>query len=438
MKGRSTTRRERQPGPGSSGQCLLWESKNVHAEVITTGTELLLGEIVNTNAAYLAQQLAHIGLDLYYQTTVGDNETRISAAIKLAMQRSDVIITTGGLGPTVDDVTRQAVARATARELILEPRLLKQIQCFFEKRGRQMGENNQRQAYVPRGAIIIENPVGTAPAFIVETESAAIVALPGVPYEMRHLTETRVLPYLRHKLGLTGVIKSKVLRTCGIGESRVDQLVGDLMRQSNPTVGLAAHPGQTDVRITAKADGESAADALIARTEAQLRTRLGDFVYGTDRQTLEAATVQLLREQAKTIALAETNLGVVTQRLGSVPGSPEVFRGTTLGSNSATLLKRLGTQLDPEEASQVEDFALALRIASATREVHRADYGLAVLACEAQGSQASYEASVALVGPGTKLRRTITSTIQNPGTIEWVGNTALDMLRRALLNLPQL
>ena len=410
----------------------------MHAEIITTGTELLLGEIVDTNAAYLAQQLAHIGLNLYYQTTVGDNEERIAAAIELAMQRSDIIVITGGLGPTVDDVTRQAVARATGRELALQPHLLDQIRCFFEKRGRQMGENNRRQAYVPEGAIIIENPVGTAPAFIVEDENAAIVALPGVPYEMRHLTETRVLPYLRQSLGLTGVIKSKVLRTYGIGESRIDGLVGDLMRQCNPTVGLAAHPGQTDVRITAKADDESAADALIARAETALRTRLGDVIYGTDRQTLEEVDIQLLKEQGRSVALAETNLGMVTQRLSSVRGSPEVFRGSTLGSDSTTLLERLGKRMDPEQASQIDATTVALLIASLVREAHRADYGLAVLASEDRDSCDGYGASLALVGPEMKLQRTVTLGTRTPGTAKWVGNAALDMLRRALLSLPQL
>lgn len=410
----------------------------MHAEIITTGTELLLGEIVDTNAAYLAKQLAAIGLNLYYQTTVGDNEERIAAVVRSAMQRSDVVIITGGLGPTVDDVTRQAVARATDRELVLDARLLAQIRCFFEKRGQLMGKNNQQQAYLPKGAITIENPVGTAPAFIVETESTSIVTLPGVPYEMRYLTETRVLPYLRHKLGLTGVIKSKVLHTCSIGESRVDQLIDDLMRQSNPTVGLAAHPGQTDVRITAKANDETTVDRLIAHSEAELRARLGDFIYGADHQTLEEVIVRLLREHGKTIALAETNLGIVTQRLGNVSGSPEVIKGTTLGSSTTSLLERMGLQIGPERTIQEYDTAVASVVAAATREVHGADYGLAVLTPEGHDSDIAYGASLALVGPKTEIQKAVTFPIHTPSTIKWVGNTALDMLRRALLSLPQL
>jgi len=410
----------------------------LHAEIITTGTELLLGETVDTNSAYLAKQLAAIGLNLYYQTTVGDNEERIAAAIKSAVQRSDVIIITGGLGPTVDDMTRQAVASATGRELVLDPHLLDQIRCFFEKRGRQMGENNQQQAYIPKGAITIENPVGTAPAFIVETENSSIVTLPGVPYEMRYLTETRVLSYLRQKLGLTGVIKSKVLHTCGIGESRIDHLIGDLMRQSNPTVGLAAHPGQTDIRITAKANDETTVDSLIAHSEEELRARLGDLIYGTDHQTLEEVTVRLLQENGKTVSLAEANLGIVTQLLSNVPGSSKVFLGTTLGSSAISLLERLGLRMGPESTMQDDDTAMTSAIAAATCEVHGTDYGLAILAPEDHDSGTAYGASLALVGPETNVQRAVTLSIYTPSTINWIGHTALDMLRRALLSLPQL
>ena len=237
----------------------------MQAEIVTIGTELLLGKIVDTNAAYIARQLATIGLDLYYKTTVGDNEGRITLVLQQSLARSDVVITSGGLGPTVDDVTRQAVARAAGQELVLDEKLLAQIEARFARHGFTMSENNRRQAYIPQGAIPIENPVGTAPAFIVETEQGLIVSLPGVPRELKHLMETRVIPFLREKLQ-TGqlIIKSKTLRTCGIGESTVDSRIGDLMRSSNPTVGLAAHPGQTDVRITAKAENEAQADRLIA------------------------------------------------------------------------------------------------------------------------------------------------------------------------------
>jgi len=409
----------------------------LQAEIITTGTELLLGEIVNTNVAYLAQQLAQSGLDLYYQTTVGDNEDRIATALELAMQRADVVIITGGLGPTVDDVTRQAVARATGRELVFQPHLLEQIRCFFGKRGRQMAENNRQQAYVPDGAVVVENPVGTAPAFIVETENTVIVTLPGVPHEMRFLTETRVLPYLRQKLGITGVIKSRVLRTCSIGESRIDQLIGDLMRHSNPTVGLAAHPGQTDVRITAKADDERAADALIAVAETELRSRLGDFIYGTGQQTLEHLCIRLLRDEGKTIVLAETDPGALTRRLGSVEASTDAFQSSTLAPNGPTLLQRLGEHPRAGHGHSQDRLDIAVIVASKVRATHGADYGLAVISERATDTQQTYSASLALAAPDTVLRKSIRFRVHTPSSDNRLANAALDMLRRVLLGLPQ-
>ena len=411
---------------------------SLNAEIITTGTELLLGEIVDTNAAYLAKQLARIGLDLFYQTTVGDNEARVAAAVEIAMRRADVVITTGGLGPTVDDVTRQGVARATGRELVFHPHLLEQIGAFFGKRGLQMGENNRRQAYVPSGAIIIDNPVGTAPAFIVESEDAVIVTLPGVPHEMRHLTETRVLPYLRQKLGITALIKSRVLRTCNIGESRIDEIIGDLMYQSNPTVGLAAHPGQTDVRITAKAATEDAADALIAQTETELRARLGDFIYGTGNQTLEELCVQLLRDRSQTLALAETSPGVLTRRLGAVSASAEVFQGATLAPDGPTLLQRLADRTEPGTSDEAHLTETVIGIASLVRQVYGADYGLAVVSSQAPKTEGKPDASLGLATPETILHKSVPTRVHTPSSADRLANAGLDMLRRAILDLPQI
>src|SRR5581483_3529086 len=200
----------------------------MRAEIISIGTELLLGEIIDTNAAWLAQQLAGAGVDVYYRTTVGDNAGRIASAIQIALGRADVIITTGGLGPTVDDVTREGIAQAVGVPLVLNNELVEQIRARFAKWGRSMTENNVRQAYIPQGATPVENPVGTAPCFIVEHEGHSIFVLPGVPREMKYLTESRVLLWLREKLGDSGtVILSKTLRTCAVGESQVDEKIAD-------------------------------------------------------------------------------------------------------------------------------------------------------------------------------------------------------------------
>ncbi len=273
------------------------------AEIITIGTEILLGEIVDTNARHLARQLRDAGVDLYRKTTVGDNATRIAQAIQQALERCDIILTTGGLGPTVDDPTREAIALAVGVSTEFKPELWDQIQARFQRFGRTPTENNRRQAFIPQGAIAIENPVGTAPSFIVEEGNHAIIALPGVPREMEYLLENAVLPYLKQRYQLSGIIKARVLHTAGAGESLIDDLIGDLERLNNPTVGLAAHSGQVDVRITAKANSKSEADALIREVELEIRKRLGEWIYGADQETLEEVAFRALARRGWSLAV---------------------------------------------------------------------------------------------------------------------------------------
>jgi nicotinamide-nucleotide amidase len=254
----------------------------MHTEIVMIGTELLLGEIVDTNATKLAKALRDLGMDLFYKTTLGDNEDRITAVLNQALDRAGVVITSGGLGPTVDDVTRQAVANATGRKLVYSEELEAQIAARFRSFGRRMAENNKRQAYIPEGALPLPNPVGTAPCFLSEDVRGRgfIISLPGVTRELEHMMTHVVAPLLVERMGGVQVTKVRILRTCAVGESNVDRAIGDLMAASNPTVGLAAHAGQTDVRITAKAETEAAAEALIAEMESNVRERLGVAVYG--------------------------------------------------------------------------------------------------------------------------------------------------------------
>jgi competence/damage-inducible protein CinA-like protein len=224
------------------------------AELIAIGTELLLGEIQDTNTRYLARALRDLGVNLYRATITGDNTARIAGVIREAMARCQIIITTGGLGPTVDDPTRAAVAQALDVDVEFRPELWEQIQARFERFGRTPSDNNRRQAWIPAGSIPVENPVGTAPAFICESANACIICLPGVPREMEYLTQNVVLPYLRDRFQLSGTIKARVLHVAGVGESTIDDWIGDLETSTNPTVGLLAHPGQVDIRITASAE----------------------------------------------------------------------------------------------------------------------------------------------------------------------------------------
>jgi len=297
----------------------------MEAEIITIGTELLLGEIVDTNTRTIARALRDIGLDLFRTATVGDNAQRIAQVVKESIGRARAVITTGGLGPTVDDPTREAIALAVDVPLEYRPELWDEISARVARYGRIASENSRRMAYIPQGAIPISNPVGTAPAFIVETENSAIISLPGVPAELSVLLETEVVPYLVRRLRLQGVIKARILRTAGIGESSLDELIADLELLSNPTVGLAAHPGRVDIRITAKGKDEEEVYSRIAAIEKTIRERVGDVIFGTDTETLEEVISKLLEAKGKKLFTIECGTG--GELLNSFSGQSHVFAG---------------------------------------------------------------------------------------------------------------
>jgi nicotinamide-nucleotide amidase len=393
----------------------------MRAEIISIGTELLLGDIIDTNAAWLAQQLATVGVDLYFRTTVGDNVQRIAEAIRLALSRADVVITSGGLGPTVDDMTREAVARATERDLVLDEGLLAQIRAIFGKWGRTMTDNNVRQAYIPRGATPFANPVGTAPIFRVDHEGKYVFVLPGVPREMKYLTETVLLPWLKTLTGGEQIILSKTLRTCAVGESQVDARITDLEESTNPTVGLLAHPGQTDVRITAKAGTRAEAERLIKEMEAKVRERLGDWIYGEGSETVPEVVARLLVAKNLRIALGETNTeGMIAQRLRDTPEGERIVAGAE-------------SRQDVREISA--DYAKAW--ANELRTRTGADVAL-VAAGSMDGSHDMYSDNTGLTAiavadeEGSLVR---THSIGGTGELSqnWVVMRALDLLRRRIL-----
>jgi competence/damage-inducible protein CinA-like protein len=292
------------------------------AEIITIGTELLLGETIDTNTRFIARRLRDFGVDLFRTSTVGDNPERIAHIIREGLKRADIIITTGGLGPTIDDPTRDAVALGIGVQTEFRPELWDQIKERFNRYGRTPTENNKKQAYIPKGAIPVENQVGTAPAFIVEVENHSIIALPGVPREMEHLLENKIIPYIRDRYGISGVIKTRLIHTSGVGESQIDERIGDLEQLTNPTVGLAAHAGQVDVRITAKAETESMAVTMIQEIETELRQRLGKWIYGTDADTLVSVALKNISNHGWRLCVIETGSnGLFTRQLATV-GEP--------------------------------------------------------------------------------------------------------------------
>jgi nicotinamide-nucleotide amidase len=264
------------------------------AQIIAIGTELLLGVTVDTNTAYLAKTLNQYGIDLFKTSIIGDNEQRIAQEIRTSLEQADIVITTGGLGPTVDDPTRQAVALAFETDLDFRAELWEQICQRFKGYGREPSENNKRQAYLPQGAAAIENPVGTAPAFYFLQNDKIVISLPGVPSEMKTLLHDKVMPLLQKQFNLTGITFSLILHVAGMGESNVDELVADFEKYNNPTVGLAAHPGLVDIRITAKAASQAQAMEMISPIETEIRQRLGVKIFGTDDATLPDALNELI------------------------------------------------------------------------------------------------------------------------------------------------
>ena len=295
------------------------------AEIITIGTEILLGEIVDTNTRYIARTLRSMGVDLYRTITIGDNADRIAKAIHSSMERADIVITTGGLGPTIDDPTRDAVAKAVGVETEFRDDLWQQVVETIGRYGRTPSENQKRQAYVPKGAIGIKNPVGTAPCFIVETERNAVISLPGVPSEMEHVLHESMIPYLQKRFNLNEIIKVRVLHCAGLGEGMIDEKIADLEMLSNPTVGLAAHTGVVDVRIAAKAKNENEANEMIALIEAQVRERLGKVVFGVDEDTLEEVTLDLIAKHGWTLTAIESGLnGILARKIPHTASLPNL------------------------------------------------------------------------------------------------------------------
>ncbi|MDF1595595.1 MAG: competence/damage-inducible protein A [Acidimicrobiia bacterium] len=298
-------------------------------EVIAVGTELLLGQITNRNAAFLGEKLAESGFDAHYQVVVGDNLDRMVDAIKIALGRADVIIMTGGIGPTQDDVTREAISAATGRPLVFSQEFAERLRSFWEARGRRMPESNLRQAEYPEGAEQIPNLKGTAPAIALQHDGRWIFALPGVPEEMHYLMQHEVLPRLRTAAGVDQVVLSRLLRSWGRSESQVAELLDDIYHGStNPSIAFLASAAEIKVRITAKARTEAEATRLIAPYEGTIRERLGASVFGVDDETIERVILGLLEERQWTMATAESaTAGLIAARMTSVPGASKVFRG---------------------------------------------------------------------------------------------------------------
>lgn len=411
----------------------------VNAEIVAIGSELLLGQIVDTNSAWMAQRLTALGVNLYFKSVVGDNPARMKEVIQRALERADIVITSGGLGPTQDDLTREIIAEVTGRKLVFDDNLLEQVEEHFRRRGRTMTPNNRRQAYMPEGAIPVRNPNGTAPCFIVEDDRSVVFSLPGVPVELKWLFEHEVEPYLRRKFELAEVIHYRVLKIVGVGESGVDDKIGHLIaNSSNPTVGVLALPGQVDVRIAAKAANRDEAMRLIAPLEVEVRQLLGNAIFAADEETMEQIVGKWLRAKGKSVAVYEDlSCGQLAERLQTA--SPEQFAGGFISNLPAATRALLRHGRDPEriDALLQDPMALTDELAWSARKQTGSDLGLALHAIpdpeSAIQNLARGETYISVTDGSSFLQRT--STMAGRGAYDRTRMTlnAIDLLRTALI-----
>lgn len=345
-------------------------------EVIAVGTELLLGQIVNSNTATMGAALAERGLDAHYQQTVGDNLGRIASAVRIALDRSDAVVITGGIGPTQDDITREAVGAVTGQEMVFNEEYARHLREWWSRRGRDMPDSNLRQAHHPAGAELLPNPRGTAPGLVVEYEGKLIFCVPGVPAEMEHLMFAEVLPRLAAASGDEQVIASRLIRTWGRPESEVAETLDDLYTGSvNPSLAFLASNSEIKIRITAKAASSPEAHRLIEPVEQEVRSRLGDNVFGSDDETIERVLLRLLSDRGYTIGTAESMTGgMVTARLTDLPGSSAVVKGGLVAYDSELKQKLLGVA----DVTEVVTLETAVSVAQGARTLLGVDVAVSV------------------------------------------------------------
>lgn len=414
----------------------------MRAEVVAVGTELLLGQVVDTNSSYIGEQLAASGIDCVFQTRVGDNLGRIEAALRLALERSDAVIVCGGLGPTQDDITREAIAAVMGVPLERDPTVLALVEAVFASRGRVMSPSNARQADVPLGARVIEQVTGTAPGLICPVGEQVVYALPGVPHELVEMLGRAVLPDLRRRAGEPAVIASRTLRTWGLGESvlaetiagRFDELEG--RGPDAPTIAfLASGIEGVKVRVSVKAAGSDEAVARLDEEERELRAILGDVVFGIDEETMEAAVGSLLIELGWSLGLAESYTGgLIASRIVSLPGASRWFRGGVV--SYASDLKRSLLGVSPGSVVTVE---AAAEMAEGARKLLGAEVALATTGVAGPDPQEGLDPGSAFVGIAIEGQETVGIALSLIGSRERVREmgtiSSLDVLRRRLLVL---
>ena len=351
----------------------------MRAEIIATGSELLSGGVVDTNSVFLAEELLDIGIETAFKTIVGDDEKDMEDAVRTARERVDVILVTGGIGPTEDDITRKALARVLKKRLVLSDDALKAVKAVFKAKGKEYPAANDRQALIPAGARLLRNPVGVAPGFTLVEDGKFVAVLPGVPAEMQAMFLEGLRPALEEHFGGKAVIRRKVLHTCGLSESKVNELIQDILKQKRPSMGLTARETGVDIRIVAHEGSGARSRSTMERIEAEVRKKLGDAIYGVDGQDMEEVVGALLTQRKRTLAVAESCTGgLISGRITNIAGSSAYFeRGVVVYSNAAKT-ELLGVPADLIERYGAVSREVAKAMAQGMRERAKTDLGLAV------------------------------------------------------------
>jgi nicotinamide-nucleotide amidase len=411
----------------------------VRAELVAVGTELLIGQIANTNARWISERLAELGIDVLHQQVVGDNADRIAASIRLAASRSDVVVVTGGLGPTQDDVTRPALAEAADATLVRHPEIEQELRERFQVRGREMPESNLAQADVPEPGRYIRPERGTAPGLIVSVGEATVYAVPGVPAEMREMMEGTVLPELAGLAG-PGALVSRTLRCYGLAESRIAELLDDLFHAAaNPSIAYLAGGGEVHVRLSAKAGTREQAASLLEPLEARVREALGDHVYGTDDETMEAVVGRLLAQRGLTLGCAESLTGGgLGERITTVPGASSYFLGSavtySLGAKRSILHVSPETLDGPGPVSR----ECAAEMAAGSRRLFGADIAVALTGAagpESHGGAEPGQVWIGLDADGVEHQDGFRWPFDRELIRRFAEMAALDMVRRHVLGM---
>jgi len=410
----------------------------MRAEIIATGTELLTGGSLDTNSVFLSEELMLVGIETAFKTVVGDDEKNMEEALKRALERVDAVIITGGLGPTEDDITRKVIAKITKKRLILNEDALKAIHARLAGRGREVVIPNERQALIPAGARLLQNPAGIAPGFYIDEEGLFLAVLPGVPLEMRAMFSEGLRPALENRFGGKSFIRRRVLRTCGMSESAVNQAIQDIMRRGEPIVGLSVKGTGVDIRIIAHGSTAENSQTLTDRTESTIREKLGDAVYGVDGVEMEEVVGALLKQRRLTLAVAESCTGgLIGARITNIAGSSEYFERAAVVYSNLAKTEMLGVPADIIERRGAVSSEVAAAMAEGIRHAAHTALGLSVTGIA--GPEGGTEKKpVGLVYTALASSQGVKTTEHRfPGNRDQIrlraSQMALDMVRRYLI-----